>query len=310
MKKNLTLLFILTCQFLIAQTNDFMPKYKYEVKKVKIVDDIEIAYVDEGDDDAPTILMIHGLGGYIKNWYPTIDGLNDSFRCIALDLPGYGQSTIRDFSEEDYISFFANAIMSFVERLALEEVTLMGHSMGGQVSIVVSLENPGWLKKMILAAPAGFEVFTEQEGAILKQFASASALMSHTEAQIRSAYQMNFVDMPELAEEMIQDRINVKEASWFAEYAKVREMGVKGMLDHPVIEELHKIQIPTVVIFGQDDQLIPNRYLHQGVTTQKVASVGNKIPNVKIKMIETAGHMLQMDNPASFNHAVKQLLTN
>lgn len=308
------LLFIISIlflsQFAMAQNDEFMPTYKYEVKEVTIFNDIQIAYVDEGAKDAPTILMVHGLGGYIKNWYPTIDGLKDEYRCIALDLPGYGLSALRDFEEDDYMEFFARSVDEFVRKLNLDQIILMGHSMGGQVSVVTALKNPNWLNQLILAAPAGFETFTEQEAEALKQFSSAPVLMSHTEDQIRAAYKINFVDMPDLAEEMIQDRLKAKQAPWFDAYAKVGEMGVKGMLAHPVFEDLDQIKVPTYVLFGEQDFLIPNRYLHAGMTTQQVAEVGNKIPNVKIKMIEAAGHMLQMDNPTGFNRAVKQMLTN
>lgn len=310
MKSLITISILCLAQFTIAQNDEFMPTYKYEVKKVTIFDDIQIAYLDEGEEDAPVIVMVHGLGGYIKNWYPTIEGLSDTYRCIAIDLPGYGQSTLRDFGETDYIDFFARTVDAFVKKMELDKAILMGHSMGGQVSLVVALQNPDWLKKLILAAPAGFETFTDEEAKILMQYSEASVLMSHTEDQIRAAYKINFVDMPPLAEEMIQDRINAKEAPWFESYAKVREMGVKGMLNHPVYNELGQIEVPTYVLFGEKDFLIPNRYLHAGMTTQQVAEVGKTIPNVKIKMIEAAGHMLQMDNPAGFNRAVKQMLTN
>ncbi|MEP0986235.1 alpha/beta hydrolase [Ekhidna sp.] len=310
MKNLITILTLVFAQFTFAQNDEFMPNYKYETKKVSIFDDIEIAYLDEGAPDAPAIVMVHGLGGYIKNWYPTSEGLSDEYRCIVLDLPGYGMSTLRDFDEEDYMDFFARSLDAFVKKLELDNVILMGHSMGGQVSIVTALKNPQWLGRLILAAPAGFETFTEEEASTLTQFSSAAVLMSHTEDQIRAAYKINFVNMPPLAEEMIQDRIKAKEAPWFKDYAKVREMGVKGMLSHPVFAELDQIKVPTYVLFGEKDFLIPNRYLHAGMTTQQVAEVGNKIPNVKIKMIEAAGHMLQMDNPAGFNRAVKQMLTN
>lgn len=310
MKNLIAILTLCLAQFTIAQNDAFMPTYKYETKKVTIFDDIEIAYVDEGAANAPVIVMVHGLGGYIKNWYLTIEGLSDSYRCIALDLPGYGQSTLRAFEEEDYMAFFARSLDAFVKKLELRNVVLMGHSMGGQVSIIAALNSLKWLDQLILAAPAGFETFSEEKAATLKQFSSAAVLMSHTEDQIRAAYNINFVNMPPLAEEMIQDRIKVKEAPWFEEYAIVREMGVKGMLAHPVFDELDQIKVPTYVLFGEKDFLIPNRYLHAGVTTQQVAEVGNKIPNVKIKMIEAAGHMLQMDNPAGFNRVVKQMLTN
>lgn len=309
MKKWIPILLLVLSNMSIAQS-DLLPRYKYQVSKVSISENIEIAYVDEGDREAPVLLMVHGLGGYVKNWYPTIDELSSDYRCIALDLPGYGLSTIRDFQEEDYLEFFSNAVQVFVEKLDLKEVTLLGHSMGGQVSIVTALKEPDWLRTLILAAPAGFETFTEQEGALLKNFASAQVLMNHNETQIRAAYQANFVSMPPMVEELIQDRLKAKEADWFEAYAVVREMGVRGMLEHPVNASLEKITIPTYVVFGENDLLIPNKYLHPTLTIDQVAEIGKKIPNVKIEMIESAGHMLQMDRPESFNRIVKQILTN
>ena len=300
---------ILISQSLLAQNESFMPQYKYTVRQAAISKDITLAYVDEGPKNAPVILMVHGLGGYIKNWYPTIDGLKGQYRCIAVDLPGYGQSTIDDFGHDDYMAFFADAIHKLVAHLKLKKVNLLGHSMGGQVSMVVALEEPKWLKRLILAAPAGFEAFNEPQGNALKQYAAASALMSHAEQQIRAAYQLNFVEMPALAEEMIQDRLKAKQAPWFAAYAKVRERAVYGMLDHPVSEQLKNIKVPTHVIFGAKDMLIPNRFFHPDMTTEEVARLGEKIPHATITMIEAAGHMLQMDRPESFNQAVKQVFT-
>lgn len=309
MKRLLIISSLLISHLLTAQNDEFMPQYKYAVHQAAISENITLAYVDEGPKKAPVILMVHGLGGYIKNWYPTIDGLKDSYRCIAIDLPGYGQSTMHAFAEDDYMAFFARTVDQFAKALKLKCVTLLGHSMGGQVSIVTALQHPRWLQRLILAAPAGFETFNELEGNALKQYAAAPALMSHTEAQVRAAYQANFVEMPPLAEEMIQDRLNAKKAPWFEAYAKVRERAVYGMLDHPVNQELENIKVPTHVIFGVKDMLIPNRFFHQAMTTEQVANIGQKIPQVNIQLIEAAGHMLQMDQPDRFNQAIKQVFT-
>ena len=101
-------------------------------------------------------------------------------------------STLRDFEKDDYLEFFAESVNQFVKALKLKKVTLLGHSMGGQVSMVVALKQPKWLHKLVLVAPAGFETFAEPEAKILKQYASAQALMSHNEQLCRSAYQANF----------------------------------------------------------------------------------------------------------------------
>ena len=113
-----------------AQTDSALPQYKYSVERLTLLDDIEIAYVDEGPKNSAIVLFIHGLGGNIMHWYPTIDALSSNYRCIAIDLPGYGLSTILDFNENDYIEFFAQVIDAFVKKVDGKNVTLVGHSMG------------------------------------------------------------------------------------------------------------------------------------------------------------------------------------
>lgn len=299
----LTCLFIILSFHAMAQ-EDYLPKYRYDVSKITLREGVEMAYVDEGPRDAKTLLMVHGLGGYIKNWYPTIEGLKGEYRCIAVDLPGYGLSSVKDFDDDDYMDFFSESLIQFVDELKLNDVILLGHSMGGQVSIVTALKNPEWLSRLILAAPAGFETFTEQEGMLLKTATKAANLMAQSEEQIRSSHLINFTSMPPEGEELISDRIKVKAAPWFQDYAMVREKAIAGMLQHPVQNELKNIGVPTLVLFGANDMLIPNRYFHTNLTTVDVANIGKAIAKVEIRMIDNAGHMLQMDQSETFNQAI------
>ena len=180
---------ILTIITMMSEAQDTgLPTDKYEVQYKVLQDSIRIAYVDEGDPDAPVLLMVHGLGGYIKNWYFTIDELSQSFRCIAVDLPGYGLSSMRFYEthQADYLDFFAQVLDQFALELGLKQVTLLGHSMGGQISIIAALENPIWMDNLILAAPAGFESFTEEEANILISYGSAEAIKTHDETQVRA----------------------------------------------------------------------------------------------------------------------------
>ena len=287
-----------------------LPTYKYEENYQVVRDSIRIAYVDEGVKDAPVLLMVHGLGGYIKNWYFTIDQLRENYRCIALDLPGYGLSTMRYFEKEqaDYLDFFSQIINEFCVELGLQDVTLLGHSMGGQISVITALKQPKWLKNLILAAPAGFETFTADEAKVLIQYGLADAIKSHDEAQVRAAYDANFVSIPDLVEEMIQERLVAKGQPWFGEYAKVREMGVRGMLGHPVRDRLSELSVPTLVLFGASDQLIPNRFCHKELTTEMILNQGRDIPNASLSLVENAGHMLQMDNASMFNQTIIEFI--
>lgn len=256
-----------------------------------------IAYVDQGDQEGPTLLLVHGLGGYIKHWYTLIDSLQDDFRVVAMDLPGYGASTLQQMPSEDPMSYFAQAVDALCNKLQLQNVTLVGHSMGGQVAIVSALDNPDWLGRLVLLAPAGLETFTTEEAQQIRAITTAEAFRNQTEEQIRYAFRINFAREHEWVEEFIQDRLDAREATDFDAYCKVREQAVEGMLSHPVIDELSEIKAPTTVMFGEMDLLIPNRVLHPTLTPKSVANVAKKITAAEVIMVPNAGHMIQVDQP-------------
>ncbi len=296
--------FTLLFQTTMAQT------YKYPVHHFEYQPGQTMAYIDEGPTDAPVLFMIHGLGGSIKHWYPTIEALSSAHRCIAIDLPGYGASTPYLLSENDLLNAFSQVIDQFISSLNLSEIVLTGHSMGGQIAIITTLKKPTWLKSLILAAPAGFETFSDKEKELLHSLTTPEVFQSQTEEQIRAAFALNFVKQPSWIEEMIQDRLDMRASEHFETYCKVRSEAVNGMLSHPVRDRLPLIDVPTLVLFGREDKLIPNTYLHPDLTVSKVAGGYQDIPNAKLHMLESAGHMLQIDNSTAFNEHLLTFIKN
>ena len=88
--------------------------YPYAIEKTEIDQGIEIAYMDQGEGPY-TLLFIHGLGSYAPAWNKNIRDLSEKYRCIALDLPGYGQSEKGDFAFS--MAFFAEAVEEFIDSL-------------------------------------------------------------------------------------------------------------------------------------------------------------------------------------------------
>ena len=111
-------------------------KYPFDTKFIK-VNDYEIAYVDEGNSEN-VLLFIHGLGSYLKAWDRNIPELKNHFRCIALDLPGYGKSSKQIHSGE--VSFYVEILNEFITKLNLKNVSLVGHSMGGQIALAYAIK--------------------------------------------------------------------------------------------------------------------------------------------------------------------------
>ncbi len=272
-------------------------QYNFKYLQTAIDSKISIAYTDNGDTSNKKILLfIHGLSSYIPAWSKVIPLLEDHFRCIAIDLPGYGKSSAGVHSGN--LSFYAESISKFIHTLNLSKVTLVGHSMGGQISIATALNYSDQIDKLILLAPAGFEQFTSEGKIWIKKNFSPEIIKLTSDKHIRSSFSSNFYLMPKDVEPMIEDRIKMKRWKNFSDYCKVVSNSLTGLLDYPVFDQLNKIVQRTLIIFGKNDKFIPQPLLHKDFNTEMIASKGaSLIRNSKLVLINECGHFLQFEKP-------------
>ncbi len=280
-------------------------EYGFEVKTQK-VRNINIGYIDEGKGDI--LLLIHGLGSNAKAWSKNIPALSRDHRVIAVDLPGYGTS---DKGHYQYtLSFYATVLKEFLAGLGVDEAVFIGHSMGGQIAMVSALENPELVQGLVLISPAGFEAFTDGEGDWLRRAVSAKFVSETTVRGVAINLESNFYDTPEDAEFMITDRLQVRGASDFDRYCYAVSLNVAAMLDYPVYDRLDEISQPTLVLFGENDNLIPNRFLHGGFTEDVAQRGMSKLNNGKLVMMSECGHFVQFEKAEETNQAVVDFLAN
>ncbi len=284
-------------------------KYDFEYTIVQIDDTNSIAYTDVGNNENKEVLLfIHGLSSYIPAWSKLIPLLKDRFRCIAIDLPGYGKSSAGVHSGS--ITFYTDMLSKFVQKLELHNVCLVGHSMGGHISIATALLYPQLIDRLILLAPAGFETFTEDETAWIKKNNSPELYALLSDKQIRYNYEINFFVMPDDVEPIIKDRIEMKRWKNYKDYCKIVSNSLCGLLDYPVFNKLHLISQPTLVLFGKNDRLIPHSILHKDISAEKIAVNGsNQIPNSILSTINECGHFLQFEKPDIVAEKIIDFLT-
>jgi pimeloyl-ACP methyl ester carboxylesterase len=110
-----------------------------------------ISTIEAGTGDP--VLLIHGLGATKASFLPTLGALARTHRAIALDLPGFGDSTKPLLAPYD-APFFARAVLALVDELGAHRVDLVGNSMGGRVAIEVGLEHPERVRRLVLLAPS------------------------------------------------------------------------------------------------------------------------------------------------------------
>jgi len=270
------------------------------------IDGIDVAYSDCGHG-AHTLLLIHGLNSYIPEWQANLGPLSERYRVVAIDLPGYGRSSKGNYLYS--MAFFARVVERVIERLDLRHVTLVGHSMGGQIALTHALVYPGRAESLVLVAPAGFETFTAGEQAfILGQLDKNVAKFAPPEAIWAGLGSTVAGDVPPAAEFFYRDRVAIIGGpDWDGfSYAVVRSMA--AMARGPVFDRLPRIQVPVLVVFGTDDRLIPNPLLHGGAT-RAVAEAGvRRLPHGRLVMVPGAGHFVNLERPDVVNRAILEFV--
>lgn len=280
-------------------------EYPFETKKVALSKDITIAYAEEGNGNE-TIIFIHGLGSYLPAWKKNVEVLRQYYRCIAIDLPGYGKSSKGEY--EGSMEFFSDVVIQFADKVGISQCVLAGHSMGGQISIATALRYPQRVKALILAAPAGFETFTEGQKQWFREVVTARGTALTPAQTVQTNFGYNFYKFPKDADFMIRDRLAMRYAADFDGYCYIIPKSVQGMVNQPVYDLLGKLSQPTLIVFGENDNLIPNRFLNPG-RTKDVAMAGfDRIPRATLVMVPKCGHFVQWEGAETFNTAARKFI--
>src|SRR5262245_36091915 len=111
-----------------------------------------INYEEQGPANGAIAILIHGWSSSTFTWAPVLPSLSKRYRCIAVDLPGFGKSPAP--KEPPTIAGYADLIASLIESLSERPVLLLGHSMGGQISATLALRHPLLVERLVLLNPA------------------------------------------------------------------------------------------------------------------------------------------------------------
>jgi len=272
--------------------------YQFPVVKTQIEPGLTIVHTAMGDGSP--VVFIHGLGSYIPAWNKNLLPLSKHFRCIAIDLPGYGKSS--KSLHPGTMDYYAEVVIKLMDKLGINKFNICGHSMGGVIAFKLAIEFPERVDKLFLSAPGGAETYSEDEKLLVENFISTERMINNDDKQIRNNVLVNFHHFPLDAQFMISDRIAIRKAGEFPLHAEIIARSASGVINSDVPFRLSGVKSKTMIIFGDNDKMIPNRFVHPELTPQKmIDTFKQNIQSVNIKIYPECGHFPQFEHPEIFN---------
>lgn len=267
---------------------------------------IRVAYTDNRRKNSAVLLFIHGLGNYHGVWKWNIGSLQKKYRCIAIDLPGNGLSSRGDHAYD--MNFYTIVVEEFINGLELKHVSLVAHSMGGMIALKAALQKHVTLESLILCAPAGFEYYTPHESMLFKSAIAFGNFLNLDETQIRQSVLSSFYKPGARAKRLIDTLTAYIREHERAPYRAMLERSIHSMLDEPVFKKLKEIHLPTLVFFGKEDMMIPNRFLHPVSTLDIAKKAVKELPDAVLHCYPHTGHFVQIERAEEVNTAIRGFL--
>jgi pimeloyl-ACP methyl ester carboxylesterase len=235
------------------------------------------------DASKTSLLFIHGSGGDREDWRAQFEGLKMPGAVMALELPGHGKSAPPG---EDSVSMYASWVEMFVKSLGLKSVVLMGCSLGSAITQWMALHPQPWLVAIgLIGSGARLRVQPSLLEGLIKE--PATALKALADNCLSTS-------CPDWLRQSMREK-----------YSKSDPLIIHGDLsacDHfDVMNSIHEISVPTLVVVGQEDVLTPVKYSK---------FLTDKIKRSSLVIIPNAGHLVMMERPDDFNSAVQKFVNS
>lgn len=254
----------------------------------------ELYVVEKGA--GPPLLLVHGFPLDHSMWQAQIDVLSDQYHVIAPDLRGFGQST--DVADTSILTMqqMADDLALLLNAIKMHEpVTFCGLSMGGYIAWQFWREHREQLARLILCDTRA--VADSKEVARARQMMADQVRQKGTTFVADGMLPKLFADatmstMPEVIESTRQVILSTPAAT----IAAVQ----RGMAERAdVTQQLSTIDLPTLVICGEQDTISP---------VDEMREIAATIPGARFHVIEGAGHMPPLENPPAFHAALREFL--
>lgn len=247
-----------------------MKAKSYSIKKV---DGVQYADSGEGSSGVP-VLLLHGMMGDISNWENVFEPVSKAgFRVICPILPVY-TLPIRNANLEGVVEF----VVGFTDKLGIKQAIVAGNSLGGHVAAIYAIQHPERVAGLLLSGASG----------IYEVEMSTSIMRRKDRDYLRPRVAKTFFDPVHCTEELLDDVIEIinnrDKAFRLIRFARSVE-------NSPVVNDLPRIEAPTMLIWGENDEITP-----PDVATTFHAGIADS----ELHWLAECGHVPMLEQPEAF----------
>jgi pimeloyl-ACP methyl ester carboxylesterase len=229
------------------------------------------------------VLFIHGAGGGQYTWSYQKAFFEKRFNPMIIELPGHGAS---EGEGEEEIGRYAEHVYSFLKALAVSNVFLVGHSMGGAITQTLALTHPDVIKGIVLVGT----------GARLKVLPMIlDGIKSEFEETIRKTTRFAYSRKApsEMIERGVSDMMRCRPEILYGDFLACDRFDM--------MNEVEKVDLPTLILCGQEDGMTPVKYSQ---------FLLQRIKGSRLEILPDTGHMLMMEAAEPFNEKIGAFVSN
>jgi pimeloyl-ACP methyl ester carboxylesterase len=258
--------------------------------------------IDLGEGDP--IVFIHGLSGAWVNWLENLPHFARNHRVIAMDLPGFGHSPMP--RDKISIAGYGRIVDELLDTLGIDRAVIVGNSMGGFIGAEIAIQFSTRVDKLVLISAAGISIEHQRNEPVLHVLerlddililgtgwlATRSAMLAGRPRARRQMMKLVAHRADDLPAPLIAEQVMGSGKPGFVP-------ALDALTDYPIRDRLGEIECPVLVVWGEQDRLVPVRDAY---------TFGELIPNARVVVWPDTGHVAMLERPAAFNALVDEFL--
>ena len=253
-------------------------------------------YVFQGDRALPVVLFLHGFLGSSADFDTAIAHLSQHFCCLAVDLPGHGETVVNGADEMYTMPQTANAIVTWLEALQISRCYLVGYSMGGRLALYLALHFPQRFSKVVLeSASPGLKTSAERAARLRHDHELADRLEADFPTFLCDWYSQPLFETlrQQPAFLHVQEQRSRNRPEVVAKSLRFLSTGLQ-----PPLWNLLQQTPPMLLLVGENDRKFCT--LNQAMAAS--------CPSMQLEVISGCGHVIHLEKPAAFTTAVHLFL--